>query len=216
MTLLKLIDNFYRFGDLEGGESEKELLLKRLKELIDVEGNQIKEDLEARKRQLIEVEETHKDNVEKITVNHRREEEEMVKRHKQEIESMNVRHSAEEERIQHEIEKLEEELQSILAPSQLLSSLTSTQKSSTVTKVAPVKPELTELEQELECCGCGKICSPPTKIYQCPEGDLICEVCRGGAGTRLEICPACKVELAGMVSRNKVLEKIAKKYFMGK
>lgn len=207
---------FERFGDLEGGESEKELLLKRLKELIDVEGNQIKEDLEARRKQLNDVDETHRGNVEKVTANHKREEEEMIKRHSHERESMDSRHSAEEERIQREIVKLEEELESIIAPSQLLSSLTSIQSSSSVTKVAPVKPELTELEQELECCGCGVVCRPPTKIYQCPEGDLICEGCKGGAGARLDTCPACKVDLAGMVSRNKVLENIAKKYFIAK
>jgi len=207
---------FERFGDLDGGESEKELLLKRLKELIDVEGNQIKEDLEARKKQLIDVEKTHEDNLEKVKTNHKQEEEEMIKRHEQEREAMTGRHSAEGERIQKEITKLEEELENILIPSQLLFSLTSTQKSSLVTKVAPAKPELTELEQELECCGCKKVCCPPAKIYQCPEGDLICESCRGSSGARLESCPACKVELAGMVSRNKVLENIAKKYFMGK
>ena len=204
----------YRFGDLEGGESEKELLLKRLKELIDVEESQIKEDIEERKKQLIDAEEIHRNKEKKVQANHKREEEEITNRHEQERGSMKTRHSAEEGRIQKEIAKLEVELESILAPSLLLSSLTSTQKSPSVAKVAQVKPELTELEQELECCGCGKVCFPPTKIYQCPEGDLICDWCRGGAETRLKTCPACKVELAGMISRNKVLENIAKKYFV--
>jgi len=205
---------FERFGDLEGGESEKELLLKRLKELIDVEESQIKEDIEERKKQLIDAEEIHRNKEKKVQANHKREEEEITNRHEQERGSMKTRHSAEEGRIQKEIAKLEVELESIIAPSLLLSSLTSTQKSPSVAKVAQVKPELTELEQELECCGCGKVCCPPTKIYQCPEGDLICDGCRGGAETRLKTCPACKVELAGMISRNKVLENIAKKYFV--
>ena len=140
----------------------------------------------------------------------------MIARLRDVMDTMEGRHNVEEERIQREIAKLEEELGNILAPSQLLFSLTATQKSPSVAKVAPAKPELNELEQELECCGCKKVCCPPTKIFQCPEGDLICEACRGGPGARLEICPACKVELAGMVSRNKVLEKIAKKYFICK
>jgi len=205
---------FDRFGDLEGGESEKEILLRRLKELIDVEEAQVREDIEQRRKQLAEAEEQHRNKTEKVKANHEREEQEMVKRHKQERETMQARHSAEEERIKGEMTKLEEELESMIAPSLLLSSLTSTQKSPSVAKVVQVKPELSELEQELQCCGCGKVCHPPTKIYQCPEGDLICDKCKGGGKTRLETCPACKVELAGMISRNKVLENIAKKYFL--
>jgi len=205
---------FDRFGDLEGGESEKEVLLRRLKELIEVEEKQVREDIEERKKQLAEAEEQHRKKAEKVKASHAREEEEMMRRHQQERESMQARHTAEEERIKGEINKLEEELESMIAPSLLLSSLTSTQKSPSVAKVVQVKPELSELEQELQCCGCRSVCFPPTKIYQCPEGDLICEKCKGGGKTRLETCPACKVELAGMISRNKVLENIAKKYFL--
>jgi len=205
---------FDRFGDLEGGESEKEVLLRRLKELIDVEESQVREDIEQRRKQLADAEEQHRTKSERVKANHEREEQEMVRRHRQERESMQARHSAEEERIKGEISKLEEELESMIAPSLLLSSLTSTQKSPSVAKVVQVKPEMSELEQELQCCGCSKVCYPPTKIYQCPEGDLICDKCKGGGKTRLETCPACKVDLAGMISRNKVLENIAKKYFL--
>eukprot|EP00092_Neocalanus_flemingeri_P080238 GFUD01100073.1.p1 GENE.GFUD01100073.1~~GFUD01100073.1.p1 ORF type:complete len:644 (-),score=201.76 GFUD01100073.1:19-1950(-) len=203
-------------NDLEGSGTEKEILLKRLKELIEGEGSKNQQDLKERRKHLSNIDEDHNTKVNDLKETCIKEEEAMIEKEQNEKECMQSRHSAEEERIQREIAKLDEELESILAPSQLLSSLTSTQKSSSVTKIAPAKPELTELEQELECCCCGKVCSPPTKIYQCPEGDLICEVCRGGAGARLETCPTCKVELAGMVSRNKVLENIAKKYFMGK
>jgi len=203
-------------NDLEGSETEKEILLKRLKQLIETEGNQIDEDLRNRKEQLLNIEQSHSMQVDKLKQVCTLEEEEIIRKQRDEKQTMDERHSKEEERIQREIIKIEEELENILAPSQLLSSLTPTQKSTSVTKVAPPKPEITELEQELECCGCGKVCCPPTKIYQCPEGDLICEKCRGSSGARIECCPACQVELAGMVSRNKVLENIAKKYFKGK
>eukprot|EP00090_Calanus_glacialis_P032443 TRINITY_DN53738_c0_g1_i1.p1 TRINITY_DN53738_c0_g1~~TRINITY_DN53738_c0_g1_i1.p1 ORF type:complete len:628 (+),score=157.87 TRINITY_DN53738_c0_g1_i1:133-2016(+) len=203
-------------NDLDGSETEKEILIKRLKELIEVEGSQVEQDLKDRMQKLDYIDESHKIKVDELKNECITEEEDLIKRQTKEKKSIQEKHLKEEMRIGKEIVKLEAELQTILAPSQLLSTLTPTQKSSSVTRVAPVKPELTELEQELHCCGCGKVCCPPNKIYQCPEGDLICELCRGSAGARLKNCPTCEVELAGMISRNKVLENIAKKYFIAK
>merc|ERR1712170_314692 len=70
--------------------------------------------------------------------------------------------------------------------------------------------KLSELESELQCCSCLKVCCPPGKIYQCPEGDLLCDQCRD----TVTICPACNIALnPQLISRNKVLENISMKYF---
>jgi len=203
---------FERFGDLEAGESEKDILLKRLKEIIDDEGLQIKQDLDIRKKQLEEVEVDQASKLNKLKSSHKLEEDEMRQRHIKETETMQVRHSGEVQRIKQEIKKLEEELENIIAPCELLSNLTTTSRSSSLAKITPTKPGLSELEQELTCCGCSLVCRPPSKIYQCSEGDLICEICR----KTLETCPECQMKLAGGLSRNKVLENIARKYFADK
>ena len=214
MSCGSIFDKFT--NDLDGSETEKELLIKRLQELIEVEGNQVGKDLKDKNEKLLNLEKSHKVKVNELKSECIKEEEILVIRQDKEREQMLKTHLTEEKRIQKEITKLEDELKTILAPSELLSTLTPAQKSSSVTKVAPVRPELTELEQELQCCSCKMVCCPPTKIYQCPEGDLLCGECCRGSGTRLETCPACQVDLRGMLSRNKVLEKIAKKYFMNK
>merc|ERR1711972_280265 len=108
-----------------------------------------------------------------------------------------------EARIGQEIAKLEDELERLAAPSQLLSSLSST-PNATISPAPPVKAELSELEQELQCCACSHVCAPPSLIFQCPEGDLICGTCRDSG---LKSCPSCRLDLAGQTSRNKVLEK---------
>jgi len=208
---------FERFtNDIDGSETEKDILIKRLKELIEVEGSQVEKGLKDKRQKFLDMDESHKINVNELKSECIIEEENVVQKQIKEKETLEANHLKEERRILKEITNLEEELKTILAPSQLLSTLTPAQKSSSVTKMAPVKPELTELEQELQCCSCGNVCCPPNKIYQCPEGDLICAGCCVSAGASLKTCPACDVELAGMVSRNKVLENIAKKYFMTK
>ena len=30
---------------------------------------------------------------------------------------------------------------------------------------------------ELECCGCEVVCYPPALIFQCPDGDILCQSC---------------------------------------
>ena len=60
----------------------------------------------------------------------RREEEKLVQRHQQEKNELNKNHSDEEHRVLVEISSLEQELQKLLAPSQLLSSLLSPSRDS--------------------------------------------------------------------------------------
>jgi len=199
-------------GDMLGeGETEKEGLLRRLRELLEVEGRQTKDDLASKKKALLGVEERRRGELERLKEEHRKEEEEVLRRQMVEREEQGVRHQGEEERIGVEIHKLEEELERLQAPSQLLNSLSTSQPSPTPRPEA--KAELSELEQELQCCACSRVCGPPTLIYQCPEGDLICGNCKTDT---LAHCPSCRLVLAGQTSRNKVLENIARKYFRTK
>jgi len=208
MSCTSILD---RLGD-ESVENEKEALLRRLKELLEGEGRQVAEDLSSKKRQLEEVEEDRSRRVKELKEAHKREEEMVEVRQKQEQEEQASRHRGEEDRIGVEIGKLEDELERLAAPSQLLSSL-SCSSNPTTSPLPPVKAELSELEQELQCCACAHVCAPPSLIFQCPEGDLICGACRDDG---LKSCPSCRLDLAGQTSRNKVLEKIAKKYFKDK
>ena len=113
-----------RFSGDQGMETEKDLLLRRLKEVIEGESREIREELEQRRRQLEEVETLHRSQTEQLRRNQRREEEELKERQEKERETLAGRHREEEDRVRGEIRKLEEELETILAPSQLLAGLT--------------------------------------------------------------------------------------------
>merc|ERR1711915_353913 len=163
-----------------GSTSEKEYLLKRLEELMNQEKKQVNADLNARREQLREAVDTQKSDTDFLERKH-----------------------------QKEIELLENELESMSAPSQILSAITNAEILPRTP--TPLSSEMTELEADLQCCACDLICKPPLKIYQCPEGDLLCQKCKEHPD--LTKCPDCGMELAGQISRNKVLENIAAKYF---
>lgn len=192
--------------DSDGIEAEKDKLLKRLEVLIDQEKKQVTDDLDARTCQLHQAKKKHKAEFDEMTDRHREEEEEMKQRQSEEKRKRTDKQSAEEFRLEAEVRSLNEKLESISIP------MTFLPLSPTVSTVDNQKNSaLSELEAELQCCGCGKICSPPTKIYQCCEGDLLCEGCRND--NDLLTCPACEIPLQGKTSRNKVLENLAKKHF---
>ena len=233
MSCCSIIDTF---SDEEGSESEKEILLRRLNEVIETEKQQVEEDIAERQEQLDELEREYSKSQGNMEMRHRNERDEIEKRQKRELDQILNIHSCEEQRILEEITKLERELQNLIAPSQLLSTLTMkatsaeprSRLSSRVSCASPgSRTDMDNFEQELKCCSCKNICKPPKKvsdkrvnkvayknmfqIFQCPDGDLICEQCKE---INLVACPECKLQLsAGMLSRNKVLEKIAKKYY---
>lgn len=76
------------------------------------------------------------------------------------------------------------------------------------TKKKSVNPEKT-IERCLECPVCMEVCKPPTQVWQCPEGHIICGSCVSKPG--LKICPQCRISLAGRLSRNRALEELARK-----
>jgi len=77
---------------------------------------------------------------------------------------------------------------------------------------SPTIPRNSILEKDFECPVCYEVMSPPSRIFQCSNGHLICEECK----QRQEIrsCPTCRVPLGpSSLLRNIPLEKLAKTYF---
>jgi len=77
---------------------------------------------------------------------------------------------------------------------------------------SPTVPRNSILEKDFECPVCYEVMSPPSRIFQCSNGHLICEQCK----QRQEIrsCPTCRVPLGpSSLLRNIPLEKLAKTYF---
>lgn len=92
---------------------------------------------------------------------------ELVARQQRELANLQEEQSREEERILVEIRKLEQELERLQVPAQLVASLTGSD--AVTTRPAAARAELGELELELQCCSCSVVCRPPSKIFQCPE-----------------------------------------------
>ena len=162
-----------RFSEVEGSESEKDLLLRRLTEVIENEKQQVEEDIAERQEQLEEFEqecEKSKGNMEK---RHKKERDDINERHKREMDQLMEIQSSEEQNILEELAKLETELQNLLAPSQLLTTLTlkassvepRSMLSSRASCISPgSRTDMGDLEQELQCCSCKNLCKPPSKV----------------------------------------------------
>ena len=222
-----------------GDTGEKESLVRRLRELVLSEETEVDRNLAEAKQRLSRVEAEYARSVNELKQEAAKEEENLLKTQREEFALLQSTQAKEEERIEREIRKLEAELESILAPAKMLASLRNTASIAEVRShilIFPVTvviiadyfiycyqeprpppsvaaaPELSSLESELLCVVCGRVCAPSRSaaIYQCPEGDLVCEECRHSA-TR---CPVCSIQLCpALLSRNKVLENIARKYF---
>jgi len=72
------------------------------------------------------------------------------------------------------------------------------------------KPNM-DLAGLLECPICTDIIKPPLQIWQCPEGHTICETCSNRP--ELEVCPQCRMNLQGRMSRCRVLEELSRRSF---
>ena len=65
------------------------------------------------------------------------------------------------------------------------------------------------LENLFKCPFCGMLMVPPSPIYQCDDGHILCAECRHSAKLSkagLQECPSCDRALAG---RNVAMERIA-------
>ena len=62
-----------------------------------------------------------------------------------------------------------------------------------------------EAKGHLECPICFKVMRPPTRIWQCPQSHLVCEICRD----KLENmrCPSCRTET--VTQRARLAERMA-------
>jgi len=186
--------------------SEKKYLLSRLEELLRQENRQVNSDLKARRKQLGDTTRGQKEELATLQQKHNEELALMRRRHEEECRRLETTYIDRADNLRKEVELLENEMESMAAPGQLASLALDPNLSMTCSPGPG--PVLSELELELQCCGCRRVCRPPTKIYQCPEGDLLCDSC---VPPILSTCPDCGTQLQGQTSRNKVLEKLAVK-----
>jgi len=66
------------------------------------------------------------------------------------------------------------------------------------------------VREELCCPCCAEEMTPPSRIYQCRDGHVVCQQCF--QHKHIEVCPSCKHPISG---RNIAMEKIASIYFHG-
>jgi len=69
-----------------------------------------------------------------------------------------------------------------------------------------------EEDCNLACPVCLELLKPPLRIFQCPEGHILCENCKENPS--MVHCPQCRVRLDSNCSRNRALEEIARTYFV--
>merc|ERR1712233_235883 len=79
-------------------------------------------------------------------------------------------------------------------------------------------PEMIDsARKELECPICMEVMAPPSRIWQCKVGHVICEPCKDkvkkqtSTTTPVSICPTCKT--APFIGRNLALERISRSLF---
>jgi len=82
-------------------------------------------------------------------------------------------------------------------------------------------PEMIDsARKELECPICMEVMAPPSRIWQCKVGHVICEPCKDkvkkqtASTTTVSICPTCKT--APFIGRNLALERISRSLFATK
>ena len=66
------------------------------------------------------------------------------------------------------------------------------------------------LDKEFECLVCLGIMGPPRQIFQCPNGHLICGVCK--TNTHGINCHICRVHLGGGYTRSLAMERVIRAY----
>jgi len=77
---------------------------------------------------------------------------------------------------------------------------------------SPMLPPNNIFEKDFECPVCYDVMVPPSRIFQCNNGHLICEDCK--CHSEIRSCPTCRVPLGpNSLLRNIPMEKLAKTYF---
>ena len=177
--LRKSCSNIISLSTSQRNSSEKEILLKRLKELIDQEVESIKSEIETKKKQMKSLRSHHKQEIDKLLKKHQVEQNALSVKHNHEMETHEQDFKMRIKIVKNELYYLETELDHLSGPVHILSSLlpstsTTSSTSSTTSMVMSSRSSVLEdMSDELACCGCNVICLPPAQIYQCPQGILI-------------------------------------------
>ena len=142
---------------------------------------------------------------------------EAIKREKyHEIELCDSEAQRESERIEKRIRILEEELT-------LLQTEKEKKEKRHKTMMVGLKEELVKAEKQrvvaqneededqFACPVCLEVLRPPLRIFQCPEGHILCENCKENPA--IVHCPQCRVPLERNCSRNRALEEVARSFF---
>ena len=142
---------------------------------------------------------------------------EAIKREKyHEIELCDSQAQRESERIEKRIRILEEELT-------LLQTEKEKKEKRHKTMMVGLKEELVKAEKQrvvaqneededqFACPVCLEVLRPPLRIFQCPEGHILCENCKENPA--IVHCPQCRVPLERNCSRNRALEEVARSFF---
>ena len=178
--LRKSCSNILSLSTSKRNSSEKEILLKRLKELIDLVVKSIKSEIETKKKQMKSLRSHHKQEIDKLLEKHQVEQNALSVKHNHEMETHEQEFKMKITKVQNDLYYLETELDHLSGPVHMLSSLlppssssSSPSTSSTSMVMSSRSSVLEDMSDELACCGCKVICLPPAQIYQCPQGKLI-------------------------------------------
>jgi len=211
--LRRSCNNIIALSASERNFSEKEILLKRLRELIELEVKTVQSEIDTKKKMMKSIRSRHKEEMEKLVSKHQTELTVLSEKHRKVLVENEEDFKMRIKKVRSDLDYLETELRHLSVPVQLLSSLMPS-TSNTFSSCSPRSPGSTlmqDMSEELVCCSCAVICLPPAKIYQCPQGDILCSHC--ALGDALGQCPECRSELEGHLSRNKVLETIATNFY---
>lgn len=156
--------------------SEKQFLLNRLKELINLEEKQIMDGIDLKKKSLKDQRKRQSVELTELLDRQNMELSKLKDNQWKEKNQMENNFNERSDFLQKELHLLEEELRNISAPVQLLSSSLMSASSplavaSKVTSSTPSRAAVEDMSEDLECCNCGVICRPPAHIFQCPEGE---------------------------------------------
>lgn len=134
------------------------------------------------------------------------------------------------QRLQSEIELTHEKVRSLEADIQTSIRLKSETSASLVTELEELGSDLERAERKsmlnnvsgagaspereehwFGCPVCLVLLKPPMRIFQCPEGHILCEECKENPS--MVHCPQCRCPLEGVCSRNRALEEVARSFF---
>ena len=161
--------NIVALTSFKSTSSEKDYLLRRLKELIDLEEKQVKLEIKKKKDLLENKRKKQNKDLKELTERQMQEINQKSQKYEREIADIQKTFIEKSEFFKNELQILEKELNSISAPTDLLSSLMTQSAPSSLSVTSPTTL-IDDMSDELECCSCHIVCYPPAHIFQCNEG----------------------------------------------